>query len=202
MSEHYFTERPGAVPAPRQVRLALRDVQLALATDSGVFSPDAVDTGTLTLLNGAPPPPATGHLLDLGCGYGPVALTLASRSPGATVWGVEVNARARDLARENAAAAGLRNVRIAGPDEVPDEIRFAAIWSNPPIKVGKQVLHALLLRWLGRLAPDGAAHLVVQKHLGSDSLQRWLVEQGFPTTRVLSHRGYRVLSVSPPGGPR
>ncbi|HEV2088407.1 MAG TPA: methyltransferase [Cryptosporangiaceae bacterium] len=201
MSEHYFTERPGTAPARRQVRLALRDLQLTLATDAGVFSPDAVDVGTLVLLTGAPPPPATGHLLDLGCGYGPLTLALACRSPGATVWGVDVNARARDLARENAAAAGLGNVRIGGPDEVPGAIRFAAIWSNPPIKVGKPVLHELLLRWLPRLTPDGLAHLVVHKHLGSDSLQRWLVDQGFGATRVLSQRGYRVLAVSPPVAP-
>ncbi|SHM34433.1 class I SAM-dependent methyltransferase [Cryptosporangium aurantiacum] len=195
MSDHYFTARPSATSAPRQVRLALRDVQVGLTTDAGVFSPTAVDAGTLVLLESVPPPPATGDLLDLGCGYGPITITLARRAPGATVWGVDVNERARELARVNAANAGCDGVRIEAPDDVPDDVRFAAIWSNPPIKVGKATLHGMLQRWLPRLAPGGVAHLVVQRHLGADSLQRWLESEGFPTERLASRKGYRILAV-------
>jgi 16S rRNA (guanine1207-N2)-methyltransferase len=72
---------------------------------------------------------------------------------------------------------------------------FDRIVSNPPIRIGKTALHGLLLRWLPRLTPDGTAHLVVQKHLGSDSLARWLTEQGYPTTRLASRAGYRILKV-------
>lgn len=143
----------------------------------------------------APPPAASGDLLDLGCGYGPLALALARRSPGATIWAVDVNRRARALTTANAAAAGLANVRVCAPDEVPGGVRFATIWSNPPIRIGKNALHDLLRTWLGRLAPDGAAILVVQKHLGADSLARWLDEQGHPTTRLRSRAGYRLLDV-------
>ncbi|MFT3854575.1 MAG: methyltransferase [Ilumatobacteraceae bacterium] len=193
---HYFSERPGVASAPDEVELALPDVHLRLATDRGVFSHGRIDAGTKLLLLKAPAPPPTGDLLDLGCGAGPIALTLAHRSPGATVWAVDVNERARALCAANAAANGLGNVRVAAPDGVPATVRFATIWSNPPIRVGKAALHDLLLRWLGRLAPDGAAQLVVHKHLGADSLQRWLTDHGRDTVRTASSAGYRILRVS------
>ncbi|MDL4822008.1 class I SAM-dependent methyltransferase [Actinomadura opuntiae] len=196
MGEHYFAERPGAASRRRTVDLVLPDLHLRLDTDSGVFSPDRVDAGTRVLLETVPPPPQTGDLLDLGCGYGPIALTLASRSPQASVWGVDVNHRALELAGFNAKIAGLDNVRFKLADELDPGLRFAAIWSNPPIRIGKAALHDLLLAWLPRLSPGGLAHLVVQKHLGSDSLQRWLNDQGFPTERIASRSAYRVLRVT------
>lgn len=190
---HYFDERPGT-PSERQVvDVSLPDVAFTLATDRGVFSHGHVDTGTLLLLQLAPAPASSGHLLDLGCGAGPIALTLARRSPGATVWAVDVNERARELTAENAARNSIDNVRVVPPDAVPAEIRFATIWSNPPIRIGKPALHDLLATWLSRLADDGTAVLVVQKHLGADSLQRWLQEHGFPTERLASRSGFRLL---------
>ena len=178
------------------MRLTLPDLTIDLATDRGVFSRDGIDPGTKLLLLDAPPPAPTGDLLDLGCGYGPIAVTMARRSPGATVWAVDVNRRALDLVAANATSAGVDNVRVAEPDEVPDDVRFATIWSNPPIRIGKAALHELLLRWLARLAPDGRAVLVVQKHLGADSLLRWLEDAGHPTTRLESRLGYRLLEVA------
>jgi 16S rRNA (guanine1207-N2)-methyltransferase len=190
---HYFeTPAPGA-PAPGRIRLTVAGRPLNLATDAGVFSRAQLDPGTSVLLDAVPPPPAAGDLLDLGCGYGPIALTMAVQSPGASVWAVDVNARARELCAANAAAAGAANVRVCHPDDVPAAVRFARIASNPPIRIGKEPLHELLRRWLDRLEPDGEAYLVVQKHLGSDSLQRWLVEQGWPADRVASRRAFRVL---------
>jgi 16S rRNA (guanine1207-N2)-methyltransferase len=196
VGEHYFAERPGAASRRRTVDLVLPDLHLRLETDSGMFSPDRVDAGTRILLETVPAPPQAGDLLDLGCGYGPIALTLASRSPQARVWGVDVNQRALESADFNAQAAGLDNVRFSLADELDPGLRFAAIWSNPPIRIGKAALHELLLAWLPRLSPGGLAHLVVQKHLGSDSLQRWLNDQGFPTDRIASRFAYRVLRVS------
>ncbi|MCU1377289.1 MAG: putative methyltransferase [Acidimicrobiales bacterium] len=192
---HYYDQEPAVPSAPERVRLALPDVTLDLVTDRGVFSRGDIDPGTKLLLLEAPAPSSAGDALDLGCGYGPIALTLAHRAPAATVWAVDVNRRARDLTATNAEAAGLANVRAVGPDDVPDDVRFATIWSNPPIRIGKPALHDLLLRWLPRLAPDGRAALVVQKHLGADSLARWLTEQGFPTTRLQSRAGYRLLEI-------
>ncbi|GII31389.1 16S RNA G1207 methylase RsmC [Planotetraspora mira] len=192
---HYFEESPQAASRPGMVNLVLPDLHLRLETDRGVFSPDRVDSGTRVLLETVPPPPGEGDLLDLGCGYGPIALTMASRAPGATVWAVDVNRRSVELCERNAKSAGLDKVRSLHPDEVPDDVRFQAIWSNPAIRIGKTALHEMLTRWLDRLAPGGSAYLVVQKHLGSDSLQRWLGEQGRPTSRLASRAAYRILKV-------
>jgi 16S rRNA G1207 methylase RsmC len=197
VGEHYFTTEPrsGGELRPLSVRLVGRDLQLA--TSGGVFSPNRVDTGTQVLLRSAPDPPASGTFLDLGCGWGPLAISLALLAPNASIWAVDVNQRALDLVRGNVAAAGLTNVSAALPDEVPDDVRFDAIWSNPPIRIGKPALHDLLLRWLPRLERGAQAHLVVQKHLGADSLLRWLNEQGLPTDRVATGAGFRVLRVVP-----
>lgn len=192
---HYFSERPGTASRPGSVDLVLPDLHLRMETDSGVFSPERVDLGTRILLETVPPPPSEGDLLDLGCGYGPIALTMASRAPGATVWAVDVNRRAVELTERNARAAGLHRVRPVHADELPDGVTFRAIWSNPAIRIGKQALHDMLTRWLSRLAPGGVAYLVVQKHLGSDSLQRWLGEQGWQASREASRAAYRILKV-------
>ena len=193
---HYFSERPEAGSRPGQVDLVLPDLHLRLETDSGVFSPGRLDPGTRVLLESVPAPPREGDLLDLGCGYGPIALTMASRAPGATVWAVDVNRRAVELTARNARAARLDKVRSMHVDEVPDDVTFQAIWSNPAIRIGKAALHEMLTRWLGRLAPGGTAHLVVQKHLGSDSLQHWLGEQGWQASREASRAAYRILMVT------
>lgn len=205
MSSQYFAERPTAGHRPGIVHVVLPDTHLALATDSGVFSPDRLDPGTRLLLETAPPPPAEGDLLDLGTGYGPLALVLATRAPAARVWAVDVNQRALELCERNAAEAGLTNVncRAVSPvaaagaaadgADLPDS--FQLIWSNPPIRIGKNALHELLTTWLGRLAPGAAAYLVVQRNLGSDSLQRWLAETGWQADRVAARAGYRVLEV-------
>jgi 16S rRNA (guanine1207-N2)-methyltransferase len=195
LSDHYFSPRPQARHRPGLVRVVLPDVYLELATDAGVFSPGRLDPGTRVLLDEAPAPPSAGDLVDLGCGYGPIACVLAKRSPGATVWAVDVNERALELCTRNAAAAGLANVRcvLAGDPSVPP--RLAGIWSNPPVRIGKEALHELLSAWLGRLAPDAAAYLVAGRNLGADSLQRWLAGQGWPVTRRAARSGYRLLEV-------
>ena len=195
MSEHYFSPRPQTPHRPGLVRVVLPDVYLELATDAGVFSPGRLDPGTRLLLDEAPGPPPAGDVLDLGCGYGPIACVLARRSPGATVWAVDVNERALELCARNAAAAGLSNVRCVSPDDPSVPSRLAGIWSNPPVRIGKAALHELLSAWLGRLAPGGRAHLVAGRNLGADSLHRWLAEQGWPVTRLAARSGYRVLQV-------
>lgn len=195
MGQHYFTEDPAAAHRPGTVQVVLGDRHFECATDAGVFSASRLDPGTRVLLDTVPPPPATGQLLDLGTGYGPIALAMAARAPGATVWAVDVNTRALELCAGNAARAGLANVRCVPPDDPALPAGFAAIWSNPPIRIGKQALHELLAGWLARLAPDGSAYLVVQRNLGSDSLQRWLAEAGWAVRRAAARGGYRVLAV-------
>jgi 16S rRNA G1207 methylase RsmC len=207
--DHYFTAEPASPAQQRTITVSLAGRDVAVRTAAGIFSPDGVDKGTAVLLGAAPPPPGSGTLLDLGCGWGPIALTLALRSPEATVYAVDVNERALDLLRTTAATLGLDRVRASQPDGIPEDVRFDAIWSNPPIRVGKAVLHDLMLTWLPRLAPGGVAYLVVQKNLGSDSLQRWLAEQldpqAYAVSRFASDKGFRILEVrrtsgAPTGG--
>jgi 16S rRNA G1207 methylase RsmC len=195
-AEHYFSSTPSSEANLRQIhaRLAGRDLQLMTA--GGVFSPDHVDVGTQVLLSNTPAPPPGGNLLDLGCGWGPIALTLALESPHATVWAVDVNERALDLVRRNAEIAGVSNIKAVTPDEVPDDVAFMTIWSNPPIRVGKNELHSLLERWLPRLDHGTDAWLVVARNLGSDSLHRWLqttFPDEFSFTRAATSKGFRVL---------
>jgi 16S rRNA (guanine1207-N2)-methyltransferase len=196
VTDHYFSPHPQAGHRPGQVRVILPGVYLELATDAGMFSPERLDPGTRLLLDEAPAPPASGNLLDLGCGYGPIACVLAARAPGATVWAVDVNERALELCARNAATAGLANVRCVTPEDPCVPARFAGIWSNPPIRVGKEALHELLRTWLGRLSPGSQAHLVVGRNLGADSLHHWLADQGWLVTRLAARSGYRVLQVS------
>ena len=192
---HYFDEQPDAPSMPRDIELWLPDMSVTLTTDRGVFGYDQVDAGSKLLLLKAPAPPQEGNLLDLGCGVGTIALPMARRAPGATVWAVDVNGRARDLCSANAEANGVANIRVAAPDDVPTDTEFDCIWSNPPIRIGKPALHDLLVTWLGRLSSTGYAVMVVHKHLGADSLQRWLTEQGYPTERLASSSGYRILQI-------
>lgn len=204
-SDHYFSAAPSSAENLRRIRLTLAGRDVELTTAGGVFSPDRLDSGTSVLLSNTPPSPPGGQLLDLGCGWGPIALTLALQSPHATVWAVDVNERALDLVRRNAASLGLDNVNAVLPDDVPDDIAFRTIRSNPPIRVGKHELHGLLERWLPRLDERSDAWLVVQRNLGSDSLQRWLAAtfaDGFSVHRAATGRGYRVLKVRRHGTPR
>ncbi|MGW6919187.1 class I SAM-dependent methyltransferase [Kitasatospora sp. NPDC054939] len=200
---HYFTGAPEVASERRPITVNLPDLTLELTTDTGVFSRSRLDPGTRILLEHAPPPRVRGPLLDVGCGYGPIALTWASRRRRLPVWAVDVNTRALELVELNAQALKLGNVHPALPEDVPADLRFAAIYSNPPIRIGKAALRKLLHQWLGRLIPDGSAFLVVQRNLGSDSLQKWLNEQGYPTTRVTSVNGFRILEARPrPEGPK
>jgi 16S RNA G1207 methylase RsmC len=203
-SDHYFSATPASAENLRRIRVTLADRQLEVTTAGGVFSPEHVDSGTGVLLANTPPPPPGGNLLDLGCGWGPIALSLALESPRATVWAVDVNERALDLVRRNAADLGLDNVNAVLPDDVPDDISFRTIRSNPPIRVGKHELHGLLERWIPRLDERSDAWLVVQRNLGSDSLQRWLAatfDRGYSVTRAATGRGFRVLKVRRHGTP-
>ncbi len=197
-SDHYFSVAPDGPLHLRRIRVALGDRTVEVSTAGGVFSPDRLDAGTAVLLANSPPPPAGGDILDLGCGWGPVALSAALASPHATVWAVDVNERALDLVRRNAAELGLSNVNAARPDDVPGDVLFRSIRSNPPIRVGKDALHEMLLRWIPRLDERSDAWLVVQRNLGADSLQRWLessLRSGFSVHRAATGRGYRVIKV-------
>lgn len=193
--DHYFSTQPASDFLEKSIRVRLAGREREVVTAGGVFSPDRLDAGTSVLLESVPPPPPSGDLLDLGCGWGPIALTLALDSPHATVWAVDVNERSLELTRRNAERLGLTNVNAVLPADVPRDVEFATIWSNPPIRVGKAELHDMLSTWLPRLSPASDAWLVVQKNLGADSLQRWLEAElpGHSVVRADTARGYRVL---------
>lgn len=196
-TDHYFTAQPASDDERRTRTIHLAGRELEVEVASGVFSPGGVDKGTAVLLGEVPAPPPSGNLLDLGCGWGPITISLALEAPHATVWAVDVNERALDLVRRNAERLGLGNVRAALPDDVPEDITFEVCWSNPPIRVGKQALHDLLTRWLPRLADGAEAWLVVQKNLGSDSLARWITDTlDLQVEREASSKGFRVLRVA------
>jgi len=195
-AEHYFTSTPDGDIRPRRITARLAGRDLELTTAGGVFSPSHVDLGTRVLLDTVPEPPAGGDLLDLGCGWGPIALALALDAPDARVWAVDVNQRALELVRRNCEELGVTNVNAVLPEDVPDDVRFRTVWSNPPIRIGKVELHALLERWLPRLETGADAWLVVQRNLGSDSLQTWLTEtfaDRLEVERAAVSKGFRVL---------
>jgi 16S rRNA (guanine1207-N2)-methyltransferase len=196
--EHYFSKDPKGPLKLKSIQIPIAGVLQQVSTASGTFSPQQLDVGTQVLIDQMELVPKTGHVLDLGCGWGPIALNLAKHSPKATVWAVDVNSRSLELTSKNAQDLALTNVKTAYPDDVPAEIVFSGIWSNPPIRIGKKELHELLLRWLPRLEKNGEAYLVVQKNLGSDSLQKWLSEEladGFEVSRHTSVKTYRVIKV-------
>jgi 16S rRNA G1207 methylase RsmC len=199
---HYFDvddddlERLGS--SPRAVEWSTHGATITAGSDRGVFSYGRLDLGTRVLFDLVPTPPPTGSFLDIGCGWGAIALTMASLAPAAKVHAIDVNPRALQLTSNNARALGLDNLTVSTPDEVHPGITFDLIWSNPPIRVGKDALHEILETWLGRLARHGEAYLVVQKNLGADSLADWLRARGFIVDRIGSRKGFRVLHVCHP----
>lgn len=199
VTQHYFSNSPAGEFTLREIEVSLAGATHRLLTAGGVFSPEHLDQGTATLLTTIDEMSeieATGPLLDVGCGWGPIALHAALTHPDREVWAIDVNERSLELTRQNAARLGLENVRVALPNEVPADISFAEIRSNPPIRVGKEVLHDILETWLPRLAPGGTAFLVVAKHLGADSLQRWIdgTFANLDVERAARKKGFHVLA--------
>ncbi len=199
MSEdHYFSQEPSSPLKTKTIQIPVAGEIVDVTTASGTFSPAQLDFGTEVLIEQMDLAPVSGNLLDLGCGWGPIALNLAKLRPNTKVWAVDVNTRSVELTQANAKNLGISNINAVLPDQVPADLRFSGIWSNPPIRIGKKELHELLLMWLPRLETGGEAYLVVQKNLGSDSLQKWLTEElatGFDVSRYTSIKTYRVLKI-------
>ncbi|MCT1957454.1 class I SAM-dependent methyltransferase [Kocuria rhizophila] len=194
---HYFVSDPSLPEKRRRIGVELRGRHVDVVTAAGVFSPGDLDKGTAALLRTVPDPQGT-DLLDIGCGWGPITIALAQAAPEARVTAVDVNQRSLQLTAENARSLGLTGVETALPQDVPEGRTFDTIWSNPPIRVGKDALHEILTTWLPRLNPGGTAWLVVQKNLGGDSLQRWLAQTltaDFRVERAATDKGFRIIAV-------
>ena len=197
-SDHYFSETPDSEFKPKEISVEIDGRKVNVTTSGGIFSPDRIDQGTAVLLEHLDELAPSGEILDIGCGWGPISLAIAARSPKANVWAIDVNSRSLELTAKNASALGLSNIKTSRPDGVPENIEFSAIWSNPPIRVGKDELHGILQTWLPRLSIGAEAFLVVQKNLGSDSLQRWIEGEfaaSHSVVRFATAKGYRVLRV-------
>ena len=203
MDEQYFTDSaPASADETHVIDVSARGFDLSMRVSSRVFSGSKLDLGTRQLLSVAPDLPEDGTFLDLGCGWGPIATVMSLEAPGAVVWAVDVNSRALDLTARNAQAHGVSGVRVLKADEalatsVESGTRFDVIWSNPPVRIGKEAMHDMLASWLGRLAPSGVAYLVVQRNLGADSLITWLNGQGFEASKFASKKGFRIIEVRP-----
>ena len=194
----YWQRHPTSDERHGVVALRLPDLSADLVTAAGVFAAQRVDRGTMALLRQMPTPTAASAVVDLGAGYGPIAVTLAHRQPLAGVWAVDINERALGLVRVNSTAVRGPNVVAAAPEQVPETLLFDGLYSNPPIKIGKEGTRQLLSTWLARVVPGGSAWLVVKQAMGADSLHTWLDEVGFPTRRMASKQGYRILQVRAP----
>ena len=196
---HYFASSPEGPLVTREITVNLNGNKTQVLTAGGIFSPEHIDQGTQVLLGHIEAANPTGTFLDIGCGWGPIALALALHSPKATIYAIDVNERSLELTKMNADKLGITNIIVCKPEDVPRDVLFDEIWSNPPIRVGKKVLHEILNLWINKLVKGGTARLVVQKNLGSDSLHKWLVEEftpGFESTRIDSSKTFRVLKVS------
>jgi 16S rRNA G1207 methylase RsmC len=197
---HYF-QTPTGPENRRTVKARFWDTDWTFTTADGVFSGGGLDLGTAVLLRESAPPSGARRLLDLGCGYGVLAVALATACPEAVVDAVDTNERALALCATNAADHQVADrVVPALPEQVDADVRYDEIWSNPPIRIGKAALHELLLKWLPRLGPGGVARLVVGRNLGADSLQAWLIDSGYRCERMASAKGFRVFEVSAESG--
>ncbi|MDO4258712.1 MAG: methyltransferase [Actinomycetaceae bacterium] len=200
--DQYFSDSsPVAEGEARHLTITARGHSFSVSVSGKVFSSTRLDLGTRQLLAEAPALPAQGTFLDLGCGWGPIALAMAAESPAAQVWAVDVNSRAVDLTQRNATANGYGEAIYACDAQSAlakarsEDLRFDVIWSNPPVRIGKEAMHEMLTSWLSLLAPNGFAYFVVQRNLGADSLISWLNAQGFPAQKIASKKGYRIIEV-------
>jgi 16S rRNA G1207 methylase RsmC len=196
--EHYFSQQPDSAAKPHLVSFEVGGVPFQAKSESGTFSVQKLDRGTEILLRSFDAFPSEGNVLDIGCGWGPISLAVAKHRPNTSVWALDVNQRSLRLTAENAKTNGIENIRAVQADEIPGNLTFSGIWSNPPIRVGKQVLHLLMQTWIPRLEPGASAMLVVQKQLGAESFEKWLASE-FPHMRVdrpYQDKGYRVIRVT------
>lgn len=195
MTDHYYSKNPQSKKTPVELTCELKGNEFHLLASAGVFSKSNIDFGTRTLIDAFKMPDTSGDVLDLGCGYGAIGLAVAKAHPDRFVMMADVNERAVELAKENAARNNVVNVDVYESDgfkQVPSE-KFAAILTNPPIRAGKQVIYKWFEESAHYLAKDGELWIVVQKKQGAPSMKTFLSGVFREVVTVTHEKGYHIF---------
>ncbi|WP_227397242.1 class I SAM-dependent methyltransferase [Jeotgalibacillus aurantiacus] len=195
MADHYYSKKPGVESKPQWWDFTLRGHKLKFKTDQGVFSKSEVDFGSRVLIEAFREPEIAGDILDVGCGYGPIGLSIAKSFPERSVQMVDVNDRAMQLARENARHNGVHSVKVYESDclDQVDDTGFAAILTNPPIRAGKQTVHKIFEQSAEKLAAGGELWVVIQKKQGAPSALQKLESLFDEVETVDKQKGYFIF---------
>ncbi|WP_456272775.1 class I SAM-dependent methyltransferase [Bacillus sp. AK031] len=195
MTNHYYSRTPEVKSDPQSMEVVLRDFKFRLKTDQGVFSKNEIDFGSRLLIDVFSETAVDGPLLDVGCGYGPIGLSMAKSFPGRVVHMVDVNERALGLAGDNANSNGISNVSIYESScfESVQEKNFSAILTNPPIRAGKSTVHEILADSYNHLAVGGELWVVIQKKQGAASAEKKMAEIFGNAETAAKKKGYQIL---------
>ena len=196
MSEHYYSNKPQTESKPRQWKFTLLGNVFIFETDSGVFSKSEVDFGSRVLIETFQIPEIEGAILDVGCGYGPIGLSIAKQNPECTVYMMDINERAVALSKKNAQVNGVQNVRIFESDglaSVEDGLQVAAILTNPPIRAGKETVFKFYDGAYEKLSAGGELWIVIQKKQGAPSTVNHLEEMFTEVEVVEKKKGYWII---------
>ncbi len=195
MSEHYYSKDPSVKSDPKQWSAVIRGKDLRFKTDAGVFSKAEVDFGSRLLAETFKLPETAGAILDIGCGYGPIGLSIAASFPERSIHMIDVNERALALAAENAQQNGIGNTKIYSSDALTNVTSngFAAILTNPPIRAGKETVFDFYEGAFSKLGADGELWIVIQKKQGAPSTMNRLVELFGNVETVVKKKGYYIL---------
>ena len=174
MNDHYYTREPQSESRPVECEYVYRGERLRFVTDAGVFSKGEVDNGTRLLLE-ALPEQMSGEILDLGCGWGVIGISIAKKWPECRVTMADVNLRALELSRENAKKNRVETECIESDGMAALAGRtFDAVVTNPPIRAGKQVIYQMFADAAKSLKSGGALYLVIRKQQGAESCIKYL----------------------------
>ena len=195
MTEHYYSRNPEVDSKPAFWNYTLRGNSFRFKTDQGVFSKSEVDFGSRLLIESFVMPDIEGEILDVGCGYGPIGLSVAKSEPSRLVHMVDVNQRAIELAKENASSNQISNVKIYESDRLENvtDNNFCAILTNPPIRAGKTVVHDILVKSYEYLSSQGELWVVIQKKQGAPSAKDKMKEIFDEVEVVCKDKGYYIL---------
>ncbi|MGM9944331.1 MAG: class I SAM-dependent methyltransferase [Lysinibacillus sp.] len=195
MSEHYYSNKPQTESKPRQWKFTLRGHTFTFETDAGVFSKSEVDFGSRVLIDTFEMPEVEGDVLDVGCGYGPIGLSIAKAIPERFVHMMDINTRAIALAEKNAQVNGVQNVRIFESNGLASvgDVKAAAILTNPPIRAGKETIFRFYDESYEKLVEGGELWVVIQKKQGAPSTVSHLEERFSEVDVVEKKKGYWII---------